>query len=347
MVASTYRALEFLGYLLRIPLFVAAAFPALVGLYWTESAPGVTNVVVGMATAFAVHCWGSVQNDLLDRQVDRTNARRSTQPIASGAVPPRFAVAVLAVAGAAAVLTTTVAPGRSPVTLALVLAILALFTYYNVLGRRVGWPPMSDAACGLATALVAPLVMLGRGGWDPAILVWTCGYALLIGTMTGFFGGFRDYENDRVHARRTTAGWLLRSRPQLDGEGFVGVRVYGLAVTACPLLFGPVMVAVGAVNSPPGVSPAVVLGTLFCLASMVAVCIALWSFPQASSERVARSTAVFLPLSFVTSSVPIIDFGHTEAFTVIAAVTFLAVAASRSGRGSAEVGYGTSLVSAE
>lgn len=345
MVANASRALEFLGYFLRIPLFAAVAVPALVGLYWADNAPRVIDAVIGMSTAFAVHCWGSLQNDFVDRRVDRTNVRRSTQPMASGAVQPHLALVVLVVAGVGAILATAAAPGRSPVSMALVVAILALFTYYNLFGRRVGWPPLSDAACGAATASVAPLVLLERGNWDPTILIWSCGYASLIGVLTGFFGGFRDYENDRMHGRRTTAGWLLGYRPKLDGKGFLRIRVYGLAATACALLVSPIMVAVGAMESPPGISPAVLVGTAFFIASTIAVCVALWSFPHASSERVARSTAVFIPLSLVTSSVSILAFGHVAAFSVIAVLTLLALASSRTGRGSAEVGYGTSLES--
>ncbi|MBM0278973.1 UbiA family prenyltransferase [Micromonospora tarensis] len=158
-------------------------------------------LVVGTLLHLAVY----LLNDVADRHIDRTDPRRSSFPMVTGALPmavaTAVAVAALTLSVALDLLLFRVEPGR----MATLYIAAAALVGYDFTGKRCRWPVLTDLLQGLGGAAVVSYGATVAGG--PTFATWlTAAYATIyLMLVNGIHGGIRDVENDRRHGARTLA----------------------------------------------------------------------------------------------------------------------------------------------
>jgi 4-hydroxybenzoate polyprenyltransferase len=220
-------------WLLMFPCWwgVALASPG-----WPD--PGVLLLFALGATV--MRAAGCIVNDLADRDFDRRVARTATRPLASGAVSPVAALAMMAVLSLIGLL---VLVQFNPFTIGLGIASLALVAVYPFAKRFTYWP---QAVLGLAFnwgALVGWSAVTG-GLALPAVLLYAAGIAWTLGYDTIY--AHQDKEDDeRIGVKstalkfgRATSRWLAL---------FYGATVLLLVLAALTAGHGRALFFVGVV----------------------------------------------------------------------------------------------------
>lgn len=175
-----------------------------------------TGGLAGMAVLF--HSFAYITNDVIDVEVDRSEPRRASTPLVTGAVPPLVALALAAIAAAGSIaIATHLAGPAGGLTASAAVAGLAV---YDVWGKRCPWPPATDFVQGVGWAALVITAALGSG--DATAGTWWLGAATVwfILLANGVHGALRDIDNDARHLVRSTALWAgASSNP--DGSIFL------------------------------------------------------------------------------------------------------------------------------
>jgi 4-hydroxybenzoate polyprenyltransferase len=142
---------------------------------------------------------GCVVNDLWDRDLDRQVARTAGRPLASGAVAPRQALALLAALLAVSFVILLQLPWSAILLGALALVPIAL---YPLAKRVTDWP---QAMLGLVFSWAAPTgYAAATGGLDAAAFaLWAAGFFWILGYDTVY--AHQDREDDALVGIRSTA----------------------------------------------------------------------------------------------------------------------------------------------
>ncbi len=187
--------------------------------------------------AVAFHLFAYVLNDVVDLPLDRTEPLRADSPLVRGLVRPGPALGFALVQVPLALGLHVWLGGRTSAA-AVLAAGLLFMTAYNLYGKRLPVPPISDAVQGLgwvALALYGALMTGLRPGVLTAVLAaLVFVYVLMI---NGIHGGLRDLANDRRHGARTTA-IFLGGRLDREGRLVVPVGLVGYGVLLKALLLG-------------------------------------------------------------------------------------------------------------
>jgi 4-hydroxybenzoate polyprenyltransferase len=153
---------------------------------------------------------GCIVNDLWDRDLDRKVARTAGRPLASGAVTPRQALALLAALLFFSFLILIQLP-RAAILLGL--ASLLPVALYPLAKRVTDWP---QAVLGLVFSWAAPTgYAAATGGLDAAaVALWAAGFFWILGYDTIY--AHQDREEDALIGVRSTARKFgERTRPFL------------------------------------------------------------------------------------------------------------------------------------
>ncbi|BDG73780.1 4-hydroxybenzoate octaprenyltransferase [Roseomonas fluvialis] len=142
---------------------------------------------------------GCVVNDLWDRDIDRQVERTAGRPLASGAVTPRQALALLLALLAVSFLILLQLPWS-----AILLGVLSLvpIALYPLAKRVTDWP---QAVLGLVFSWAAPTgYAAATGGLDAAAFaLWAAGFFWILGYDTIY--AHQDREDDAMVGIRSTA----------------------------------------------------------------------------------------------------------------------------------------------
>jgi len=192
-----------------------------------------------VAAAFHVSVYAF--NDVVDLSLDRTQPRRSASPLVRGTIG---APAVVAVAAGSAGLALVGAGAKGSEAFFYMALALVLLLVYDGYGKRLAFPPISDALQGFGWAALVFYAAASTG--EPhGSTTWIGAYTVLtIVLLNGVTGSVRDLPNDYSHGARTTA-IMLGARPvgSLGASIPVGLAVYAGAlqlVLALTLLLGVV-----------------------------------------------------------------------------------------------------------
>lgn len=227
-----------LNQLIRFHFFGFSSSVALMGLASVEPAPSLRQVLVVLASTFAFHVFAYVQNDVIDLEIDRTQALRRDDLLVTGRISPG-----LAMAAALSMLPLSLLLlwwcGAPPSCLAVVVAGYALMTVYNLHGKRCPFPPLTDFVQGVAWGTLALVGGMSTGSRPSELTLLAaahgCGFLFLI---NGVHGGLRDLGNDLACGMRTTA-IFFGARPLVGGEARSSSALRGFAWLAWTLLVGP------------------------------------------------------------------------------------------------------------
>ena len=225
------------GLFIRFPSLGATIIMALFGAVSGETAvsPYQINAIIIGAVAF--HNFAYVLNDVVDLPIDRTEPRRAQSPLVRGLVQPWQALAFSALQIPLALAVTWWLYGRFQAYLALATG-LVLMAVYDVWGKRLVLPPLTDLVQGIAwgcLALWAAALVSGK----LTLLAWIlfAFLTLFIVLINGLHGGLRDLVNDYESGVRSTAVFL-GARPDLENSILVPTRLKRYAATLQAALIG-------------------------------------------------------------------------------------------------------------
>lgn len=227
-----------LNQLIRFHFFGFSSSVALLGVAAVNGTPSLRQLIAVLGATFAFHVFAYVQNDVIDLEVDRTQALRQDDLLITGRVAPSHAMAAALLQLPVSLL--LVWWGGAPYACSLVvLAGFALMTIYNLYGKRCPFPPATDMIQGLGwgtLALMGALVAGGRLSWL-AVLAAAHGAGFLF-LINGVHGGLRDLGNDLRCGMKTTA--IYYGAQPLPGGGALSSRgVQRFAWLALAVLVGP------------------------------------------------------------------------------------------------------------
>jgi 4-hydroxybenzoate polyprenyltransferase len=136
----------------------------LVGAGSVGATPGPGELAGLLAVGLGFHVFAYVLNDVVDLPLDRTEPRRAEFPLVVGSVAPPVGLAV-ALGALAVALAIAAALDPHPRSLALLVVACAAMAAYDVSGKRLQMPPVTDLVQGIGWA--------GLLGWvlwrlDPA-----------------------------------------------------------------------------------------------------------------------------------------------------------------------------------
>ena len=230
---ARFARLSVSGFSLALPLVGAAAVSA-----------ALTPLQVAglVAVGLAFHVFGYVSNDVIDLPIDRTQPLRAASPLVRGRVRPGVAMAI-ALAPVPIACAAHLWAGGPPAAAGALSAGMGLGLLYNLYGKRLPFPPLSDAVQALAWVALMAYGALA-GGAAPRAPMLASGVALrtpvawagaivfaYVMLVNGLHGGLRDLGNDERHGARTTAR-LLGARETREGLLAVprALMLYGLGL---------------------------------------------------------------------------------------------------------------------
>jgi isopentenyl-diphosphate delta-isomerase len=209
------RAVEALDRFTRIHFFGYTSFWPLLGAASAEPdlRPATLVGILGLSLLF--HFYGGVLNDVADLEVDRSQPARCRDPLVRGTVGRSTALAfALGQVPLGFLWTAWLSLDlRAYLLLAGAFAAMAI---YDLWSKRSSFPPLVEAAQGLAwiCLILYGAQLSGRppNGLTYLVATYAVAYTLI---MNGIHGGLRDIENDYACGVRTTA-ILLGVRPTGD-----------------------------------------------------------------------------------------------------------------------------------
>jgi 4-hydroxybenzoate polyprenyltransferase len=189
------------------------------------------------AVAVAFHLFGYVSNDVFDLPLDRTQPLRAGSPLVRGLISPRTALAIALVPVPLAAVVQMWAGGPE-IASAVLMAGMGFGLVYNRFGKRIAFPPLSDAIQSLAWVALTLYGALSTGAPLNERLLWLSAtvfvYVMLVNAL---HGGLRDLANDARHGARTTA--LYFGARVDEGQLIVprSLLTYGTALQAAAMVF--------------------------------------------------------------------------------------------------------------
>jgi 4-hydroxybenzoate polyprenyltransferase len=207
----------------RLSVVGATLSVVLIGLCTGAGAVDITVAARAVAVAILFHIGVFVMNDILDRDIDRTDPRRSRGPIAAGRVHsgPAWVVVLLTLAAGAG----EISPGGGLFFYAGATAGVSL---YNVFGKRCPVPPVTDAVQGGGWGLLSCVGASLAGGLRASSIVLAAAICIYVMLVNGMQGSLRDVANDARHGARTTATFFGCSATSSGlSRGYIA---YGMAL---------------------------------------------------------------------------------------------------------------------
>jgi 4-hydroxybenzoate polyprenyltransferase len=236
----------FLGWqrFVRLPAFGFSALIILLGAATVAPHLGQLAILGLLAVALTFHQFGYVLNDVIDLPIDRRHPSRVGYPLVRGIVRPWQALIFALIQIPLAFGLTAWLHGIGWAYAALAGAFL-LGAAYNVWGKRMRFPPLTDLTQGLCWGCFA-LYGAVLAGAAPNRLTWALAsfVVVYIVLVNGVHASLRDLASDTVAGARTTA-IVLGARPAPGVGATIPTRLvaYGLTLqlAAAGLLFWPLL----------------------------------------------------------------------------------------------------------
>ena len=294
-------------------LFFSCLWP-LLGAVSVGRDASAARLTLLLLVAVSFHVYAFVLNDVIDLPIDRTQPRRSRDPLVRGAIRPGQALALALIQPALAVALTVVAAAVAS----------ASWPFSRRIWRHGRVQPVGQAMPGAAGHRLHSGPRLGmpgdlRGnvlGAGPNRLTWMVaaygvGYMLF---MNGVHGGLRDLANDLGHGAQTTA-IFLGARPADNGDPYVPSAA-GVFVSAALAVLLAINAALLVTNDF-GYGPATMAVTSVVVAALCALSVGL--MPQVVKPAgPAWEMAFRLQMYVVLMSLPVAFLGAASAVAIVA-----------------------------
>jgi 4-hydroxybenzoate polyprenyltransferase len=201
-----------MGLFLRFSAIGGTIALPLLGAGTVTPKPGLSPYLGLIGVGVAVHVFGYVLNDVVDLPIDRHEPRRVDFPLVRGTISPGAALAVAVLQIPIALLLTHRNGGNVPAYGALVTSIACL-TIYDMWGKKVAFPPLTDLVQGLGWAALGVYgAYIAADCFSTSTTVLFIYIVTMIVMANGVHGSVRDLENDLRCGVRSTA-IMLGARP--------------------------------------------------------------------------------------------------------------------------------------
>ena len=190
---ALFLRFEYLVFALMLPLLGGAS---------VQQQLNGTHVIWLILSAFCFHIFISVQNDIYDLQLDRTDPRRRNYPLVTGAVSVEFA-SVLVGLQVPLVFVLCAWWGMSQPLSTSAILVFGMLSIYNMFGKRTRLPIFTDLVQGIG---FAALILFGSFSTGHATLLSAIAFwGVVIWMMqTNHLGGLRDLQSDYLFDTFTT-----------------------------------------------------------------------------------------------------------------------------------------------
>ena len=217
----------------RLQLLGFTLLAALLGAASASRSPSGLQIAGLVGASLAYHIFVYVLNDVVDLPVDRTHPRRAADPLVRGSIQrgQAFALALLQLP---LIVLITAWLGGDRLAYATSGASCVLMIAYDLWGKRLRWPPLTDAAQGFGWSLLSLYGAVVTGGSPTRLTAVVCAFVVVSVVMiNGVHGTLRDLQNDQRCGLHTTA-ILFRLRMDSDTEVSIprAFKVYALALQA-------------------------------------------------------------------------------------------------------------------
>jgi 4-hydroxybenzoate polyprenyltransferase len=226
---------------IRFPVLNFSVILPLLGAV-TATARLTDDQILGLvAVGVAFHIFAYVLNDVIDLPIDLTEPLRQESPLVRGIIRPRHALVFALAQIPLAILCTVWLRGGALAYITLV-AGFATMTVYDLWGKRLSFPPLTDAIQGVGWAALAfyGVAVVGRPPTSLTAALLTYVFVLVL-MLNGVHGALRDLKNDLQCGARTTA-ILLGAYPKSDLEIRLPTRLRFYALVLQALLLGSSLV---------------------------------------------------------------------------------------------------------
>jgi 4-hydroxybenzoate polyprenyltransferase len=313
-LAAAGRYLAAYQRFVRLPAFGFTALVPLLGAATVRSS--LPSWLIGglLGVALAFHQFGYVLNDVIDLPVDRLHADRAGYPLVRQAITPRHALwFALAQIPLACVLTAWL---RGDVWSYTWLAGgFAGGACYDIWGKRMRFPPITDLIQGLAWAC---MIMYGAriAGMRAVPPTWLLAsyIALYITQLNGVHGSLRDLRSDLAAGMRTTA-IVLGARPH-GPRGYhtsqrLAIYALGLQAALSVLIFWLLSGQLGYARTTAQALAALVV--LLQLAGYFLTALTLWPPRRAPLKAIVLAYVLATLLGLIGLFAPALDAGGRTA----------------------------------
>lgn len=190
---ALFLRVEYLVFALLLPILGAASVrPSLTG----------GHALWLLVSALFFHVFISVQNDIVDLNLDRTDPRRKDHPLVQGRVSVKFA-SLLTLLQIPLVATLSLGWGINALLVVSMVLVFGMLSVYNLWGKRTAAPIGTDLAQGLGFGAMALYGAASAG--SPNALSWMVFWGVVVWMMqTNHLGGLRDLKSDFEFAATTT-----------------------------------------------------------------------------------------------------------------------------------------------
>lgn len=190
---ALFLRVEYLVFALLLPLLGAASVqPSLTG----------KHVLWLLVSATCFHVFISVQNDIVDLELDRTDPRRGDHPLVKGLVSTKFA-SLLALLQIPLLVALSLWWGRNDLRVLSIVLVFGMLSVYNLWGKRTAFPMGTDLAQGLGFGAMTLYGAASSG--SPNALSSMVFWGVVVWMMqTNHVGGLRDLKGDYLFAASTT-----------------------------------------------------------------------------------------------------------------------------------------------
>ncbi|NND03990.1 MAG: UbiA family prenyltransferase [Acidimicrobiia bacterium] len=245
--------------LIRLFSMGATAVYVPLGMATSGARPTWWVVAVAVVLGVSFHLFAFPLNDVVDLPIDRTNARRATDPLVRGLVPAgtMLVVAVVQLPVMAALLVLGAAPGPA---IAAWLAAVAGLGIYDLWGKRTPVPVVSDVIQGVGFAALVVAGALWAAEPTPVTWLGAAYVVVYIVQINAVHGGLRDLENDLAHGARTTP-ILLGCRADAAGAVRISPAMLVLALATEFAMIG-MLIGVVVVSDSAGLAATAIVGLI-------------------------------------------------------------------------------------
>ncbi len=270
------QALSMMGRFIRFPTASFSIILPLLGASLVPSPLKSYQVVGLLGVAMAFHIFAYVLNDVIDLPIDRTEPLRAEYPLVRGIIQPRQAL-IVAFSQVPLALILTAWLGGNKRTYVLLAAAFLLMAVYDLWGKKLPFPPLTDFIQGLSWSVLVlygvAIVPVSPTQLPGVVFTFVVVFIMMI---NGVHGGLRDLVND-LKCNVSTTAILLGVRPHGNGRLKISL-LFGLYALTLQVLLIAILLLPLVYNwfGYPQVTRSIIVGSmlLFSLLSLITLMIA-------------------------------------------------------------------------
>jgi 4-hydroxybenzoate polyprenyltransferase len=191
--------------LIRFGAFGFSALLPLLGALSTNHQLSIIQLILLLLVSLSFHSYAYMLNDIIDLPLDKTQVQRAHFPLVRGVVKPSHAFIYAMLQLPMCIILTTILSGNI-YSYAFLGTSFILMSIYDILGKKISCPPITDAAQGSSWGCLllygATISSFHATHLTIVLVAYVIVFTLIV---NGCQGGIRDLRNDIKAGVKTTA----------------------------------------------------------------------------------------------------------------------------------------------